>query len=58
MISWNSLFNMIISAGYLVSCACPNLDVCLNILPMVMIPFMVFGGFFLNAEYVFTSQAQ
>jgi hypothetical protein len=37
-------------AGYLVSCICPNLDVCLSVLPMIMIPFMVFGGFFLNAE--------
>jgi hypothetical protein len=35
--------------GYFLSCATPSLDVCLAISPVVIIPFMLFGGFFLNS---------
>ena len=40
------------SVGYLISCSSPNVDVALAIGPVIIIPFMLFGGFFLNSGSV------
>ena len=39
-----------VSFGYFISCAAPNLQVALALAPTLIIPFMLFGGFFLNAS--------
>merc|ERR1712013_856984 len=41
---------VVLSVGYLLSCVSPNVDVALGIAPVVIIPFMLFGGFFLNSD--------
>lgn len=38
----------IIFLGYLISCISDNLSMALSIGPPVIIPFLLFGGFFLN----------
>merc|ERR1719204_798622 len=43
---------VVLSVGYLLSCISPNVDVALGIAPVVIIPFMLFGGFFLNSDSV------
>merc|ERR1719222_966558 len=43
---------VVLSVGYLLSCLSPNVDVALAIAPVVIIPFMLFGGFFLNSDSV------
>jgi len=43
---------VVLSVGYLLSCVSPNVDVALGIAPVVIIPFMLFGGFFLNSDSV------
>ena len=40
----------VVSFGYFISCAAPNLQVALALAPTLIIPFMLFGGFFLNAS--------
>lgn len=40
--------NVSTSFGYLVSCASPSVNVALSVGPPVIIPFLLFGGFFLN----------
>ena len=40
---------VVLSLGYFMSCSFSNVDVALAIAPVVIIPFMLFGGFFLNA---------
>jgi EPP (Eye Pigment Precursor) family transporter len=39
----------VLSVGYLLSCACPSVDLALTLGPVIVIPFMLFGGFYLNA---------
>jgi len=43
---------VVLSVGYFLSCLSPNVDVALAIAPVVIIPFMLFGGFFLNSDSV------
>ena len=43
---------VVLSVGYFLSCISPNVDVALAIAPVVIIPFMLFGGFFLNSGSV------
>jgi len=43
---------VVLSLGYLLSCLTSNVDVALAIAPIVIIPSMLFGGFFLNASSV------
>ena len=43
---------VVLSVGYFLSCLSPNVDVALAIAPVVIIPFMLFGGFFLNSGSV------
>lgn len=47
------IFCWIWITGYLVSCASPSVTVALSIGPPLIIPFLLFGGFFLNVGYVF-----
>lgn len=35
--------------GYLVSCSTSNVTLAMGIAPVLLVPFMLFGGFFLNA---------
>jgi ABC-type multidrug transport system permease subunit len=44
--------NTAISMGYFVSALCPTIALAMAITPMVVIPLMIFGGFFLNSESV------
>lgn len=39
-------------AGYFVSCASGNISVALSVGPTIVIPFLLFGGYFLNVEWV------
>jgi len=43
---------VVLSVGYFLSCLSPNVDVALAVAPVVIIPFMLFGGFFLNSGSV------
>ena len=38
--------------GYLMSCLSPDVNIALLIVPIVLIPVMLFGGFYLNTGYV------
>jgi len=40
-------------AGYFVSCASGNISVALSVGPTIVIPFLLFGGYFLNVGWVF-----
>ncbi|KAB7496025.1 Protein white [Armadillidium nasatum] len=40
------------SFGYLISCLAPNLAMALNIAAPLLIPFMLFGGYFLNPDTI------
>ena len=44
--------NVSTSFGYLISCASSSVSMALSIGPPVIIPFLIFGGFFLNAASV------
>jgi ATP-binding cassette, subfamily G (WHITE), eye pigment precursor transporter len=44
--------NVSTSFGYLISCASSSISMALSIAPPVIIPFLIFGGFFLNAGSV------
>jgi ABC-type transport system involved in multi-copper enzyme maturation permease subunit len=44
--------NVSTSFGYLISCASSSISMALSIAPPVIIPFLIFGGFFLNAASV------
>ncbi|XP_014230795.1 protein white [Trichogramma pretiosum] len=44
--------NVSTSFGYLISCSSKNISMALSIGPPVIIPFLLFGGFFLNAASV------
>jgi len=43
---------VVLSLGYLLSCLAPNVDIALAIAPVFIIPFMLFGGFYLNTGSV------
>ena len=44
---------VVLSLGYFMSCIAPNIDIALAIAPVLIIPFMIFGGFYLNSGYFF-----
>lgn len=44
--------NVSTSFGYLISCASSSISMALSVGPPVIIPFLIFGGFFLNAGSV------
>lgn len=44
--------NVATSFGYLISCASSSISMALSVGPPVIIPFLIFGGFFLNAGSV------
>ena len=44
--------NVATSFGYLISCASSSISMALSIGPPVIIPFLIFGGFFLNSASV------
>ena len=41
---------VVVSFGYFISCAAPTLNVALALAPTLIIPFLLFGGFFLQNE--------
>jgi len=43
---------VVVSFGYFISCLSSSVDVALGIAPAIIVPFMLFGGFFLNNESV------
>jgi len=43
---------VVLSLGYFMSCIAPNIDIALAIAPVLIIPFMIFGGFYLNSGTV------
>ncbi|KAG1660605.1 Protein white [Nymphon striatum] len=47
--------NVTTSFGYLISCAVSTPEMALSIGPPLLIPFMLFGGLFLNSEWVSNS---
>lgn len=44
--------NVSTSAGYLISCASSSTSMALSVGPPIIIPFLLFGGFFLNSGSV------
>ena len=44
--------NIAISLGYAVSCICADVNIALSVAPFLVIPFMLFGGFYLNIDSV------
>lgn len=44
--------SMYLHVGYVISTAAPSTTAALAIAPALMIPFLLFGGFFLNSGYV------
>ncbi|KAJ3643839.1 hypothetical protein Zmor_026525 [Zophobas morio] len=44
--------NVATSFGYMISCASPSITVALSVGPSLIIPFMLFGGFFLNISSI------
>ncbi|KAF2898580.1 hypothetical protein ILUMI_07594 [Ignelater luminosus] len=44
--------NVATSYGYLISCISGNINVALSIAPPLIIPFLLFGGFFLNVKSI------
>ncbi|XP_024082365.1 protein white isoform X2 [Cimex lectularius] len=40
--------NISTALGYFISCACASISVALSLAPPIVIPFLLFGGFFLN----------
>lgn len=43
---------VVVGFGYMISCIAPSLQVALGLAPPLIIPFMLFGGFFLNNQSV------
>jgi hypothetical protein len=41
---------VVVGFGYFISCIAPSLQVALGLAPPLIIPFMLFGGFFLNSK--------
>jgi ABC-type transport system involved in multi-copper enzyme maturation permease subunit len=48
LLTTNSAFSL----GYLISCATPSVQVALQAGPAVVLPFMLFGGFFVNLSSI------
>ncbi len=44
--------NVSTSFGYMISCSSSSISMALSIAPPIIIPFLIFGGFFLNASSV------
>lgn len=44
--------NISVSFGYLLSCSADRLSVLMSITPLILVPLMLFGGFYLNSESV------
>lgn len=44
--------NVATSFGYMISCASSSISMALSIAPPIVIPFLIFGGFFLNSSTV------
>ena len=42
------ILQVVMSLGYFLSCLAPSADVALAIAPVLVIPMMLFGGFYLN----------
>ena len=42
------ILQVVMSLGYFLSCVAPSADVALAIAPVLVIPMMLFGGFYLN----------
>ena len=42
------VLQVVMSLGYFLSCLAPNVDIALAIAPVLIIPMMLFGGFYLN----------
>lgn len=43
------ILQVVFSLGYFLSCAAPNVDISLAIAPVIIIPMMMFGGFYVNS---------
>jgi len=43
---------VVISLGYFLSCVAPNIDFALAVAPVLVLPFMLFGGFYLDVGSV------
>jgi len=43
------ILQVVLSLGYFLSCVAPNADIALAIAPVMIIPMMLFGGFYLNS---------
>ena len=43
------ILQVILSLGYFLSCVAPNVDIALAIAPVMIIPMMLFGGFYINS---------
>ena len=42
------ILQVVMSLGYFLSCVAPSADIALAIAPVLIIPMMLFGGFYLN----------
>ena len=42
------ILQVVMSLGYFLSCVAPSADVALAIAPVLVMPMMLFGGFYLN----------
>ena len=46
------VLQVVFSLGYFLSCTLPTVDIALAIAPVLIIPMMLFGGFYLNSSSV------
>ena len=46
------ILQVVFSLGYFLSCTLPTVDIALAIAPVLIIPMMLFGGFYLNSSSV------
>ena len=44
---------LMVLSGYFLSCAASKVDIALAIGPVILLIFMLFGGFYLNTGFVF-----
>lgn len=44
--------NVATSFGYMISCASSSISMALSIAPPIVIPFLIFGGYFLNSDSI------
>lgn len=42
----------------MISCISPNLSIALSVAPTLIVPFLLFGGYFLNVKYVLKNASQ